>query len=167
MFHNIHAGIYTPEYIFRHMNAFKISDSGGVVDMKITRNGFASKLLKARIDICMKEVEIRNIYVSSCELKLNTLDTINAIEEMQRREYLKSREETVNELTTDLGNDASMIADINRLQCDIDRLKEESMAYLAELNRLNDAIPTKGIAVNYVVRPPGYANPGRGCGASY
>lgn len=133
--------------------SLKFTDVKPMIQRKILRNALAQELLKTHVTIFQKEIEIRQLYISSCQAKFAMLNTMNLIEKMQLNEYSIAREESILETSESLKEmDNNFIKDIQIMRDDVKKIKDSSGIISGQILQLNETIPKEGIATNYQVK---------------
>lgn len=133
--------------------SLKFTDVKPMIHRKILRNSMTQKLLESHMEIFQKEVEIRQMYISSCKAKIAMLDTLNLIEKMQLDEYSKDREQSIMETTKSLEEmDDDLVKDINQIQETVKKIKDSSRGISSQILYLNETIPKEGVATNYKIK---------------
>jgi hypothetical protein len=140
------------------------TDAKPMILRKILRNNMAKALLKTHISIVQKEIEIRQLYISTCQEKLTMLDTMNLIEGMQISEYSKSREESILETSESISElDDDFSKDIVAMQDYVKKNKNSSYEIVNQIQQLNETIPDEGVATNYKIKTINNDNTGGRC----
>jgi seryl-tRNA synthetase len=112
----------------------------------------AVELIKTHKEIFQKEVEIRQVYMESCDIKIQLMETMNIIENMQLNEYDKSREASITETSKEIEEmDKELIVRISEMQKEVKQIKEISKFVTSQIEEINKTIPKEGMATNYKV----------------
>jgi hypothetical protein len=132
--------------------SLKFTDVKPMIERKIIRNTLVIELIKNHKEIFLKEVEIRQAYMESCNTKIYLLETMNIIENMQLTEYDKSRETSIIETSKDIEEmDKELIIRTFDMHEDIKKNKELVKFLVSQIDDVNKTIPKEGVATNYKV----------------
>jgi len=80
------------------VTSIKFTDAKFMIEKKIERNDVIKKLLEQHVAICIKEIQVRNIFILSANTKMVMLKNMNVIEHMQLNEYSMEREASILEI---------------------------------------------------------------------
>jgi hypothetical protein len=128
----------------------KISDACEFVNKKITRNKIlieSYQLHKQRLEyeILLKK-ELINFYNDQQLI----ISNMNDIEFLQTQEYTVERQDTVNEITDNLGNNTN--PKIQELKDKINDIKKLIIEKILVIKNIENLIPNEGTAINYTIK---------------
>ena len=132
--------------------SIKFTSVRSVVENKILRNSLCKDLCKTQIDISKDEIKRHKRCMESCDVKMQILDNVNIIENMQLTEYAKDREISNRSSYNDISNiDKELYEDTNPITTKIIENKERAGKLVTQIEEIGKKIPKTGVAINYKI----------------
>jgi uncharacterized protein YlxW (UPF0749 family) len=120
-----------------------------MIKLKIKRNFNILEMLELESKISKLEMLIRYRLLKSNAAYIKEIKKITAVEVRQLNEYSLSREAEILKLTCSLNNIDFNIAE---LQSEIRDLKNQCIAVIDKINKLDESIPENGSVTNIRIR---------------